>query len=141
MSATKKFPIWFTVITVLYLVSNLFIFGIFSLIHPELPWPDLGKEAAFPIQFFAIRHIALAVPLIHGLLKKNITILRTMFTIFLVMSVLDIILLAVYGYYIPVLVRVLGEVSVGATIGIAVVLFLVPIGLCLRYLRGQEIEK
>lgn len=134
-----KFPLWFTILTIVLVISNFFIFGWFSLIHPELPWPELGKtEAAFPIQFFAVRHIAFAVPLLYGLIKKNVTILATCYSIFLVIAILDVALLAVHGYYVPVLVKFVGELSLPVTLAISISMFIVPMGLALRYLKSVQ---
>ena len=141
MTKEIKFPLWFTVLTVLLILSNFLAFGLFSLIHPELPWPGLGKtEAAFPIEFFAIRHIAFAIPLFHGLVKKNVTILITCYTIFMVVAILDISLLAIKGYYVPMLVRLTGELSLIPTLLISIFAFLVPMFFALRYLKSQKID-
>lgn len=135
MDNTTKFPLWFTILTIVLIVSNFFIFGLFSLIHPELPWPDLGKtEAAFPIQFFAIRHIAFAVPLLHGLIRKEVTVLKTCYTIFLIIAVLDVAMLAVNGYYIPVLVKFVGDLPLAATLLISTTAFIIPMAVSLRFL-------
>lgn len=140
MTNDKKFPLWFSILTGLFVISNLFIFGIFSLIHPYLPFPDAGEAAKFPIQFFAIRHIALAVPLLHGLIRKDVKILRVMYTIFTVMSVLDVLLLGFNGYYIPVLSRIpfIGNLSTMGSVLVGILVFWVPLGLSMKYLRSQE---
>ena len=78
-----KFPLWFTILTIVLIISNLLVFGLFSILHPELPWPDLGKtDAAFPIQFFAVRHIAFGIVLLHGLIKKKTIVLTACFHMF-----------------------------------------------------------
>ncbi|MCP4424962.1 MAG: hypothetical protein GY803_10750, partial [Chloroflexi bacterium] len=103
MKKSVQFPTWFTALTVLFFISNLFIFGGLTLFSPHTTFPGSGDGAIFPIQFFAARHIAMAVPLIHGLIKKDVTILKTMYIIFIIMSIIDIALLAIYGYNIPII--------------------------------------
>ena len=85
---TPQFPVWFTTITALFVFSNLFVFGGATLFNPSISFPEAGAAAAFPIQFFAIRHIALGIPLLRGLVKKDVKILTTMYHIFVVMSVI-----------------------------------------------------
>lgn len=131
---TQAFPLWFNVMTVMLVVSNLFIFGILTLINPLGTFIQSDASAIFPIQFFAVRHIALSVPLIHGLLKRNTTVLRTMYTIFVLISVLDISLLLIEGYYIPFI----GDLPLFATAIMATSLFFIPMVSGLRYLRGRD---
>ena len=138
MSDKTKFPLWFIILTILLIISNLFIFGIFSLIHPELPWPDLAATAAFPIQFFAVRHIAFSIPLLHGLITKNVTVLRTLYTVFIIIAILDFALLAMNGYYVPVLYKFVGEISFLGTLAISLFAFVIPMGIALNYLRNVE---
>lgn len=90
------------------------------------------ETAIFPIEFFAVRHIALSVPLLHGLLIRNVTVLRTMYTIFVVISVLDISLLIYCAYYIPLI----GDLPLLTTAVLALGLFFTPMVLGLRYLRN-----
>ncbi len=136
MSDSLKFPIWFTVLTWVLVISNLLIFGIFSIIHPDLPFPDLGNtDAAFPIQFFAIRHVAFGVVLLHAILKKNVEVLKALYHVFLVIAILDVALLAINGYYVPVLVKFVGELSLPVTLLISSCMFILPMALTVRYLR------
>ena len=101
MKNTINLPVWFKLLTWLLIISNLLVFGLFTIIHPEFPWPDLNNSgAAFPIQFFGIRHVAFGIILLHGMLKKNIEVLKASYILFLIISVLDVLLLAIYGYYI-----------------------------------------
>ena len=90
-----------------------------------------GTAADFPIQFFAIRHIAFAFPLLHGIIKRDVTILTTMYSIFLIMSILDIAVLLLNGYYIPII----GELPFAATALLGIGGFIVPMSLALIYLR------
>lgn len=139
MSAQIKLPVWFTVLTWILVITNLFIFGIFSIVHPELPFPDMGEgEAAFPIQFFAIRHVAFGTVLLFAILKKNIEVLKAMYQIFFVIAVLDVALLAAFGYYVPVLVKFVGELSLPATFMISTCLFILPMGFTAWYLQRFE---
>ncbi|WP_420641007.1 hypothetical protein [Candidatus Leptofilum sp.] len=135
---TEKLPLWLNSLTAVLVIFNLLIFGVLTLLFPSMTWPDAGETAVFPIQFFAIRHIAFSIPLLHGLLKQDRKILTTMFTIFFVIAVLDVGLVGINGYYIPLIVRLTGELSTLATFGLAALLFIVPMGLTLRYLRNGD---
>lgn len=131
MTNTIKFPIWFTILTSLLVISNLLIFGILSLLYPAIPFPDMGHtEAAFPIQFFAVRHIAFAFPLLYGLIKRDVKILTVCYSIFMVIAILDVSLLIVKGYYIPII----GKLSYPATIALSVMAFILPMSLGLKHL-------
>ena len=137
MSDSMKFPKWFTILTWALVISNLFVFGIFSIIHPDLPFPDMGKtEAAFPIQFFAIRHVAFGVVLLHAIIKKRVEVLKALYHLFLIIAILDVALIAIHGYYVPVLVKFLGEFSLPVTLLISSSLFILPMFLTVRYLRN-----
>lgn len=103
MTQQLKFPIWLTALIILFIINNLIVFGLLSLFYPHLAFPDAGASAAFPIEFFAIRHIAFSLPLAYGLWKKDTKILLTCFYMFLVLSGLDAVLLFVKGYYVPVI--------------------------------------
>ncbi len=139
MTNTIKFPMWFTALTILFFFSNLFVFGLTSLLFPSIPFPDGGEGGVFPTQFFAIRHIAFAFPLLYGLIRKDVKILTVMYSIFITMSVLDIALLGIYGYNIPIMglipaVAALPEIG-KVILGIGA--FLIPVGVSLLYLTTQ----
>lgn len=134
MSSPPKFPRWFTLLTAVLVISNLFVFGIASLINPSLPWPDLGEAARFPIQFFAVRHIAFAFPLLYGLLSSDVKVLITCYSIFLIVAIIDVALLAIYGYYIPII----GELPFAATLGISISCFILPMGIALKHLSTYK---
>lgn len=136
-----KLPLWLTVLTTVLIVFNLLIFGLMTLLLPTVTWPDAGETAAFPIQFFAIRHIAFSIPLLQGLLKKDTKILTTMFTIFFVIAILDVGLVLFNGYYIPFVVNLTGELPRLATFVLTSLLFIVPMGLTLSYLRTHSNEE
>ena len=106
MNDTKQFPVWFTALTSLFFISNLFVFGLATFLFPLFTFPDAGEAAAFPIQFFSIRHIAFAFPLLYGLVRKDTKILTVMYSIFAIMSVLDVVVLGAFDYYIPALVNI-----------------------------------
>lgn len=129
-----SFPIWFTILTVVLIISNLLVFGILTLINPGLAFPESDSSATFPIQFFAVRHIAFSIPLIHGLITKNSTILRTLYTVFIVISVLDISLLIINDYYIPFI----GNFPIPVKAIMAIGAFFVPMAIGLRHLRSYE---
>lgn len=136
MSNSIKFPMWFTVLTVLFFISNLFIFGGAALFNPGFVFPDAGETAVFPIQFFAVRHIAFSVPLLYGLIRKDVKILTVMYSIFIIMSVLDIALLGLYDYYIPVLglIPAIDQLPLAGKLVLAIGAFLAPVGAGLWYL-------
>jgi len=136
MSGEIKFPLWFTILTWVLVVSNLLVFGIFSILHPNLPWPNIGNTAAaFPIQFFAIRHVAFGLILLHGILKKNAEVLKALYHIFLIIAILDVVLIAMNGYYVPVLVKFVGELPLTITLLISSCLFILPMAVAVRFLR------
>ena len=51
----RALPSWLMALTAVIATMNLFVFGLFSLVHPELPWPAEAAVAPAPIRFFAIR--------------------------------------------------------------------------------------
>lgn len=117
MRKPDRFPAWFVLLTSVLVISNFALFGIASVFDPTLPFKELGEAGgAFPVQFFAIRHIAFSVPLAYGLLKRNTTVLTVMYSMFLIMAVLDVSLIVVEGYFIPII----GDLSLLATLIIAV---------------------
>lgn len=133
-----KLPVWLNALTALLVLMNLFVFGIFSMVHPELPWPDLAESAAFPIQFFAARHVAFGVVLLHGLVSQDVVVLRTCYSIFFVLAVLDFGLLAAHGYYIPVLYTFAGALPYALTLVLSLTLFVLPMGIVVKLLRDLE---
>ena len=143
MTNPIRFPLWFTLLTALLFVSNLFIFGLATMLFPNLTFPDAGESAVFPIQFFAVRHIAFAFPLLYGLVQRDVKVLTVLYSIFIIMSVLDLSLLGIYDYPIPILALIpfieqlntLGKVVVGMAA------FLLPISLGLNHLRGYQNQK
>ena len=126
MTEKMTVPTWLNVITVLVIVSNLGLFGIFTYLAPGVTYDGINQAGEFPVRFFAIRHLALSAPLIHGLV--------TMFRIFLLMSVLDVITLAVYDYQIPFL----PDLALGVRVVIAALLFTAPMVIVVRYLNRIE---
>lgn len=140
MNNSIKFPLWFTILTVMFFVSNLIIFGLATLFRPSLTFPNTGDTAVFPIQFFAVRHIAMAFPLLYGLMRKDVKILKVMYSIFIVMSVLDITLLGIYGYPIPILglIPFIGQLPTLGKVIVGIGVFLVPISWSLKHLAGYK---
>ena len=136
--AEAKLPLWLTVLTLVLVVFNLLLFGLMTFLYPAITWPDGGEIAVFPIQFFAIRHIAFSIPLLHGLLRKDVKTLTMMFTVFFVIAILDVGTVLANDYYIPLVVRLTGELPRLVTFVLAAMLFIVPIGLTLRYLRTHQ---
>ena len=82
MNKTNTLPGWLLAICWLFFISNLLIFGIIPFFNPAFAFPFPAEAAiagAFPIQFFAIRHITFAVPLLHGIITQDIKILKNLF--------------------------------------------------------------
>ncbi len=121
MRNPDMFPAWFTILTAMLVLSNFFVFGWLSLLDPTIPFKELGEgDGAFPVQFFAIRHIAFSFPLAYGLWKRNTTILTAMYGMFLVIAVLDVSLLLIKDYFIPII----GDLSTALTLLIAIPAFI-----------------
>ena len=139
MNKPVNFPIWFTVLTAVFFLSNLLLFGAITLFFPHFTFPGSGDGAIFPIQFFAARHIGMAVPLLHGLIRKDVKILKTMYTIFIIMSIIDVVLLAIYGYNIPIigLIPFVGNLPTFGKVILGILMFWIPIGASLKYLSSQ----
>ena len=139
MNKPVNFPTWFTVLTAVFFLSNLLLFGAATLFVPHFTFPGSGDGAIFPIQFFAARHIGMAVPLLHGLIRKDVKILKTMYTIFIIMSIIDVVLLAIYGYNIPIigLIPFVGNLPTFGKVILGILMFWIPIGASLKYLSSQ----
>ena len=137
MNDDKTLPTWLLVLTAVLVIFNFFVFGWLTLLQPHLTWPDAGAGGIFPIQFFAVRHIAFAIPLLHGLLKRDGKILMIMYMMFLIIAILDVALIFVYGYYIPLVVQLLGPTSrlVGGVL--AAFMFIIPMGYTTIWLRRR----
>lgn len=140
MTEEKPLPTWLLVLSGVLVVFNFFIFGWMTLLAPLVTWPDAGAGGVFPAQFFAIRHIAFALPLFRGLIKRDAKLLTTMYHIFLVIAVLDVALILVNGYYIPLVVQVLGETTRLTGALLAAVMFILPMGYTVRYLHANHGE-
>ncbi len=119
---------------------NVRIGGGLTLFSPHTTFPGSGDGAIFPIQFFADRHIAMAIPLLHGLIRKDVKILKTMYTIFIIMSLIDVALLGIYGYNIPIvgLIPFVGNLPTVGRVILDILMFWVPIGASLRFLRSYD---
>ena len=68
------------------------------------------------------------------MVRKDVKVLLVMYSIFLVMAVLDVSLLFLNGYYIPVI----GEVPLAAKITIALGGFILPVLASLQHLRSYK---
>lgn len=137
-AAPASLPGWFMALTALLVLMNGLVFGVFTMVHPELAWPEQAAIAASPIQFFAARHIAFGVVLLHGLLRRDLAVLRTCYTIFFILAVLDFGLLAANpDSFVPVLYTLVGELPRAATLGLSLGLFVLPMGACVAWLRRR----
>ena len=123
-------------LTGLFFISNLFVFGGTALFSPFTAFPNAGEGAIFPIQFFAIRHVAFAFPLLYGLVTRNRTVLITMFSIFFIMSGLDILWLYIYDYNIPIvgLIPAIANLSALGKVIVGILGLFAPTGIALWYL-------
>lgn len=131
MRNPDRFPSWFVALTSLLVISNFVLFGWMSLLDPTLPFKELGEGGgAFPVQFFAVRHIAFSVPLAYGLWKRNTTILAAMYGMFLIIAILDVSLLVINDYFIPLV----GDLSLPLTLLLSVPGFIGSTSLGLWYL-------
>ncbi len=137
MTTDKSLPTWLLTLTSVLIIFNFFVFGWLTLLQPELTWPDAGAGGVFPAQFFAVRHIAIAVPLLHGLLKRDGKILLAMYMMFFIIAILDVALIFTNGYYIPLVVQVIGHPSqlVGGLLATA--MFILPMGYTALWLRKR----
>ena len=134
MNEKINLPTWLTALTVAVFTMNLGIFGLFTFFSPESTYEGINAAGEYPVRFFAIRHIAFAVVLLHGLVTKNRTILRAMYTIFLIMSVLDVVTLGVYDYALPFV----PELATGVRVLVGALFFTVPMALAVRHLSRDE---
>lgn len=143
MAESTKFPAWFTVLTAFLFLSNLFIFGGAALFNPGLAFPNAGEGAVFPIQFFAVRHIAFAFPLLYGLLRRDSKVLIVMYSIFIIMSGIDILLLGIYGYNIPILglIPAIEQLSTTGKVFVGIGGLFLPVGIGLWYLTTLHRSK
>ncbi|MEM7126807.1 MAG: hypothetical protein AAF702_10805 [Chloroflexota bacterium] len=139
MTDTVKFPAWLTALTAFLFISNLFVFGGAALFNPDFAFPNAGEGAVFPIQFFAVRHIAFAFTLLYGLIQRDVKVLTVMYTIFIIMSGIDIVLLALYGYDIPVLglIPAIGQLPTIGKVLVGIGGLFLPVGIGLWYLATR----
>ena len=63
-----------------------------------------------------------------------------MYTIFITMSVLDIALLGIYGYNIPILglIPAIGKLPTFGKVLVGIGVFILPISLALKHLKGYK---
>lgn len=139
MTNSVKFARWFSILTAFLFISNLFIFGMAALFNPNLAFPDAGERAAFPIQFFAVRHIAFAFPLLYGLVRRDVKVLVVMYSIFIILSGIDILLLGIYDYNIPVLglIPVIEQLPAIGKVFFGLCSLFLPVGFGLWYLTTK----
>ena len=142
MNNSKSLPMWLLAICWIFFVSNLFVFGLIPFFNPAFAFPfpeETSVAGAFPIRFFAIRHIAFAVPLLHGTITQDVRILRAVFTMFLVMTVLDIAVVVLNPtYYIPVIEGFVDFPGWG-TLLFGLAFFILPVSLVLSRLHSEKV--
>lgn len=131
LATDRVVPDWVITLSWLVLAGTFVGFGLVPMLSPGTAFPDAGAGGEFPVRFLAIRHLAFAAPLLHGILSRNHTILATMYGIFVPMAVLDAITLGVAGYPLPYLNGVTGW----AAAGVAAVVFVAPMLAVARALR------
>ncbi|MCB9795835.1 MAG: hypothetical protein H6741_24325 [Alphaproteobacteria bacterium] len=120
-----KLPTWLNVMLALVALSNLLVFGLYAFAVPTGVFPDVNEAAEYPVRFFAIRHIAIAFPLIHGLIHQNRDVLRAMFHLFLVIAALDVGSILTFGWSYPFL----GPLPLAVNALIGVMVFIGPMAL------------
>ena len=96
-------------------------------------FPDLELSGEYPARFFAIRHIALAIPLFHGLLHQDRTVLGALYHVFLVIAVLDVGSILYFGWSYPFLGP--QPLLINAVIGS--VMFIIPMATVVAYLSRK----
>lgn len=127
-------PTWVVALSVMVLLGTALLFGLVPLISPYTAFPTAGDGGDFPIRFFAIRHLAFAAPLLYGIAKRDRTVLATMYAVFTVMAVLDVLALGVNGYPLPYG----SDISGWAAAGVATVVFVVPMSAGFRALTSPR---
>lgn len=132
--ADGEVPSWLLRLSVAVLVGTVVGFGVVPFLSPATAFPAIGEGGEFPVRFLAIRHLAFAAPLLHGIIRRDRVVLRTMYAVFVVMAVLDTMTLAAYGYPLPYLPGVTGPAA-GV---VATVVFVVPMAVAIRALRSAR---
>jgi len=131
----RSIPTWLMALSVVILLGQLTVFGVFTIVHPELPFPGLSDDAAHPIRFMAARHLAMAAVLMHALLARDIDLLRAMFTMFFTLAVVDLGLTVAYDTWVPLAVRVVGDLGRLGNAAVVLVGFVLPMGGTMVWLR------
>lgn len=132
--STDDLPRWLIAMSVVVLVGTFVGFGLVPYFSPSTAFPAIGEGGAFPVRFLAIRHLAFAAPLLHGILRRDRVVLRTMYSIFSVMAVLDAATLTGFDYPLPYLSEVTGPMA-GA---LATIVFVVPMAIAIRALQARR---
>jgi hypothetical protein len=106
----------------------------FTWLQPHAVFPDLNDAGDYPVQFFAIRHIALSVPLLHALVEQNRAVLSALYHVFLIIAVLDVATIATQGYALPFI----GPLPALANALLGSAVFVIPMTLAVRALRSDR---
>lgn len=122
MQRQGSLPLWLTVLTAMVVLSNFVVFGLHAFFFPNSVFPGLNDAGAYPVKFFAIRHIAFSLPLLHGLITKDRKILSAMYRIFMVIAWLDVGSVLYHGWSYPFI----GPMPVAVNVAIGLGMFIVP---------------
>lgn len=126
----RPLPLWLRLLTWMVVLSNLLVFGIHTFIDPGSVFPDLDASGEYPARFFAIRHIAFSLPLLHGLLTRDRKILGAMYRIFLVIALLDVGSVLYFGWPYPIV----GPLPLLTNAVLGSVVFIIPMAAVVIYL-------
>lgn len=126
----RPLPAWLKVITWMVVLSNLIVFGIHTFVDPGSVFPDLDVSGEYPARFFAIRHIAFSLPLLHALLTRDGKLLGAMYRIFLVIALLDVGSVLYYGWPYPIV----GQLSTLGSLAFGSAVFILPMATVVAYL-------
>lgn len=132
-STREGLPTWLNVMTGMVAASNLLVFGLLAFAEPNLVFPDLNVAGEYPARFFAIRHIAIALPLLHGLTSQDRSVLKAMYHMFLIIAALDVGSVLWFDWSYPFI----GQQPFLVELAIGLSLFVLPMAAGVRALRAR----
>jgi len=133
MTDRIRFPIWLLFIISFHILLEV-VLGAMILFNPASSFPEIADVAGFPIGLYAVRSIAVGLPMIYGWIKKDPKILWVCFLIRLITDVIDLGLILEKGYPVPGI----GQLAAPITISIYVGLFYLPEILAMRKLSSYS---
>lgn len=126
-----NFPIWLWIIICFHILLEV-ILGAMILFDPSSSFPEIAEVAGFPIGLYAVRSIAVGIPMVIGLIKRDAKMLWVCFLIRLITDLLDLGLILVKGYPVPGI----GQLSMPIAICLYAGLFYLPEILAMKKLRS-----